>query len=287
LPRRRARRPDGRSHIAFDTASQVRYAMAARAGGSDERHRSVAQGRPGGRGGGAAGVAMIVERVRGHSFIGEWLGPDSLIVDLGMHEGRFAAEMQARYGCRITGVEGNPLLAEKLGRTPRMQCFNLAIAPARGEVDFHIDPDNSEASGLARGAAGGERVLRVPGMRLAEFFAEQRIAEVDLLKIDIEGAEIELLAETDPRVFAPIRQICVEFHIFLFAGHARRVAAVLQRMRGMGFFAIDFSRNWEDALLINERRARLSEIDKLSLLGRKYRAGLGRMLRRSLRRATE
>jgi FkbM family methyltransferase len=227
---------------------------------------------------------VIVERVRGHTLIGDWIGPASRVVDLGMNEGRFAAEMRARYGCRVTGVEANPTLAARLRGNPDLQCFNLAIAPGRGDIDFFIDPDNSEASGLARGNASGARAVRVPGMPLGDFLRDQAIAEVDLLKIDIEGAEIELLAETDPAVFAQVRQICVEFHIFLFPDHAPRVAAVLERLRGLSFFAIDFSRNWEDTLLVNQNLAPLSEIDKLSLLASKYRAGFGRMLRRSLRR---
>jgi FkbM family methyltransferase len=190
--------------------------------------------------------------------------------------------MQSRYRCKIIGVEANPTLAAKLGQTGDRACFNIAIAPARGDIDFYIDPGNSEASGLARGPAGGAQAVRVPGMPLSDFMAEQGIDEIDLLKIDIEGAEIELLASTPPDVLARIRQICIEFHIFLFPDHAAKVAAVLDRLRSLGFLAIDFSRNWEDALLVNERLSHLSEIDKLSLRAQKYAAGVGRILRRTV-----
>ena len=227
---------------------------------------------------------MIIDRIRGHSFIADQIGSGSRIIDLGMNEGHFAAEMHAKFGCRVTGVEANPTLAARLGRTAELDCFNVAIAPRRGEIEFYIDPDNSEASGLAADRSG-RTAVRVPGMPLAEFLAEQDITAVDLLKIDIEGAEVELLAETDPAVFAQIRQITLEFHIFLFPDHAPRVAAILDRMRGLGFFAIDFSRNWEDALFVNQRLVPLSEIDKLNLRAQKYRAGLGRILRRGWRAA--
>jgi FkbM family methyltransferase len=234
-----------------------------------------------GRGGGA-GDAVIVERISGHSLVGDWLGPASRIVDLGMNEGRFAAGMRARFGCAVVGAEANPVLAARLGAQPGLCCRNVAITAVRGDIEFYIDRDNAEASSLA--PVAGAHAIRVPGLPLADFLAGEGIAEVDLLKLDIEGAELDVLAEADPRVLASIRQICVEFHIFRFADHAPRVAALLRRMRGLGFLAIDFSRTWEDALLINRRLARLSEFDRLSLLGQKYLAGLGRMLRRAIAR---
>ena len=56
--------------------------------------------------------------------------------------------------------------------------------------------------------------MKVPVIGFHEFLAQHGLKSVDLLKLDIEGAELELLsALTSP---SNIAQITVEFHDFMF-----------------------------------------------------------------------
>ena len=227
---------------------------------------------------------MHIDRIRGHSFVGDWIDRSSLVVDLGMNEGLFSKEMQERFGCRVIGVEANPVLASKVRNSLGLECFNFAIAPVRGDLRFYVDADNSEASSLTPTRPDRVQSVQVPGLPLADFLDERGIGEVDLLKIDIEGAETELLLETDIDVLARVKQICVEFHIFLFEKERAKVGAVLDRLGAAGFFYLDCSRQFEDTLLVNQRFHPLSQFNKMAMHAQKYGAGAQRMIGRSVAR---
>jgi FkbM family methyltransferase len=226
---------------------------------------------------------MRVDRVQGHSFVRDWIDADSRVVDLGMNKGLFSREIHLRYGCRPLGVEANPALAGQLCNSPELQCFNYAIASSRADLDFYVDLDNPEASSLTPQSDRVHRV-RVPSISLADFLAEKNISAVDLLKVDIEGAEIDLFLDSDEEVLLSIGQICVEFHIFLFKDHRARVAEVRTRMTRLGFLCIDFSRDYEDTLFINQHRRPITRKDTLGLISQKYSSGMKRMVQRTLGR---
>ena len=97
------------------------------------------------------------------------------------------------------------MLASKVRNTLALECFNFAIAPVRSDLSFYVDADNSEASSLTPSRPDRVQSVQVPGLPLADFLDERGIGEMALLKIDIEGAETELLLETDIDVLARVK----------------------------------------------------------------------------------
>jgi hypothetical protein len=63
----------------------------------------------------------------------------SVVVDLGMNEGRFAFQARDRYGCRVFGCEPTPALAARLQDQPGIVCDPVAVAGQAGEVEFFLD----------------------------------------------------------------------------------------------------------------------------------------------------
>lgn len=102
----------------------------------------------------------------------------------------------------IHAFEANPDLAHRLeanlkrNRITSVTVHNVALSPQPGFLDFHLDPHNLGESRLkATGsAAGKERKIRVRGEPLSHY-AAQYDRPADLLKIDIEGAEVGVLQE--------------------------------------------------------------------------------------------
>jgi FkbM family methyltransferase len=83
---------------------------------------------------------------------------------------------------------------------PRDANLNVAIAAAPGETAFWICPDDDSRSTAERSMAEALRMqglsiseTRVPTRRLDEIFAEHAPAEIDFLKIDVEGLEAEVI----------------------------------------------------------------------------------------------
>jgi FkbM family methyltransferase len=150
-----------------------------------------------------------------------WLNsPPRLVVDCGANCGHFTmlAEMcsRARFGSgaeRYLLVEPNPFVLRPLQR-------NLLDAGLSGRADVHqgllgtagearslwIHPANYLATGLT--PQHGSRPYLVSGLRLRELVGKSAI---DVLKIDIEGAEFSLV-EDEPDVFARTALVCLEVH---------------------------------------------------------------------------
>jgi Methyltransferase FkbM domain len=105
-----------------------------------------------------------------------------------------------------------------------------------------------------------------------------------MLKLDIEGAELDVLHSTEDETFRRIRQITVEFHDFIYPGTAKRVDSIRQRLHAAGFHDICFSLDHSDVLFIN-RNFRVSKLNLMLLCTVvKYARGISRRLRPLLRR---
>jgi FkbM family methyltransferase len=226
-------------------------------------------------------AAGLIDQIREHTIIGRELGSDSTVVDLGMNDGRFAREIHRKYGCRVIGVEPNPRLAAAFPPSDAIICRNLAISPAAGRVRFAIAEDDEASHVVAGGVtAAGGTVVEVSSVPLRAFLADNGVARVDLLKIDIEGAELPLFEGDDFDALTEIRQISVEFHAFLDPAQRPRVKRTIARMRRNGFYCIDFSATWKDVLFVNQAAAGLSLRDKIALSSRKYGVGIPAFLRK-------
>jgi len=72
----------------------------------------------------------------------------------------------------------------------------------------------------------------VRGITFAELVAENGIERVDLLKVDIEGAEKWLFNESADEWLPKVKTILVEFHEFIEAGSSIRP---FQKLLATGF----------------------------------------------------
>lgn len=221
-------------------------------------------------------------QVRGHTFLPNFLNRTSKVIDLGMNKGDFAKVLRDRYGCSVAGVEANPSLARATSEWGDILCKNVAISGSDGFVEFFVNQQDSEASKIITQKFGSDVTMTVPCVSLSSFLDEIGAEEVDLLKIDIEGAELDLVEQTEPDVLRRCAQITIEFHSFVFTEQAPRVESAISRLSEAGFYHLDFSIRRTDVLFINNRIIELSAADKSYLMFQKYRSGVKRHLHRRL-----
>ena len=221
----------------------------------------------------------LLDQIREHTILRRELSRNGTVIDLGMNDGRFAREIQAKFGCKVIGVEPNPTLAASIGTSEYVSCRNLAISGEAGTAKFRIDDDN-EASHIVSGDAMSEKVIEVPCIPLRTYLAENNVTSADLLKIDIEGAELQIFEGEDFDVLRNMRQISVEFHAFVHPEQRARVKNIISRMRKIGFYSIDFSATWKDVLFINPWMVKLRLWDKAALSYYKYATGLPALLKK-------
>lgn len=225
-----------------------------------------------------SGLFPTVDRIEGHSFLSASLGSESVVVDLGINQANFAHELHALTGCRVVGVEASPKLAEAAPQRPWLRVENVAITGIDGPVNLHLN-EGRDASLLATISEDDAGTVSVPGVTLQNFLSAQGISAIDLMKVDIEGAEIAMFDTTDDDILENVAQITIEFHDFMDTAMARDVARIKDRLRGLGFLCINFSRNNADVLFLNRRHIDVSGIGLLYMRAvYKYVRGFGRQL---------
>lgn len=122
-------------------------------------------------------------------------------------------------------------------RTPAgAELWQGAVSATSGAVRLLRNGHASSTRG-----AGFETGTTTSVMTLAEILERWNIPEVSVLKLNVEGSEVEILMTLPERIFPRIDQIAVSFHDFLYGDH-RRTEAVL-----------GYLRNWYDVVSIDPR----------------------------------
>lgn len=129
------------------------------------------------------------------------------ILDLGANVGYFTVFAWARFpGSRIVAFEPDRANAELMRRTVETNGLDCSLIEAAASTRDGQVPFASGGFTVSRIEAGGEPVPAVDVL--------PRLAESDLAKIDIEGGEWELLADSRFPEVAP-RSLVLEFHTHL------------------------------------------------------------------------
>ncbi len=145
----------------------------------------------------------------------------AVIVDLGASIGVFS--IYAATTARIAHVYAYEPMTEAFelmklnvrlnGVENAVTCFNLAVASDAGVRELFAPDGSFHFPTLVRPSGTPPAVSsKVECTTLATILASNSLARIDLLKMDIEGAEYESLYHTAPNCFERIREIRLEYH---------------------------------------------------------------------------
>ena len=133
-------------------------------------------------------------------------------VDVGAADPLFENDTRALYerGWRGINVEPNRVFFDKLAaERPGDVNLNLAVADHSGEITFHevkgTGLSTCSADEAARAAEKGFDVVAhtVTAQTLGAILAEHAAGPIDLLKVDVEGLELQVIASNDWDRFRP------------------------------------------------------------------------------------
>lgn len=118
--------------------------------------------------------------------------PGTTFVDVGAHIGSIVAAVAHHdKRVRIIAIEAMPDKAERLRRKfPRVEIHCCAAGAREGEARFFVNTRRSGYSSLNPATGDGIREIVVPLRRLDDLV---RGGDVDVVKIDVEGAELGVL----------------------------------------------------------------------------------------------
>lgn len=127
--------------------------------------------------------------------------PGDCILDIGANVGDWTMPFALKVGStgRVLSFEPVPYLAETIAKTARVnrqdwvEVFELALSAEDGQAEFSVEKENSGGSRLGQ-AEGDFSVIPVQTKRLDSLLEERPdIDRIDLVKIDVEGHELEVL----------------------------------------------------------------------------------------------
>ncbi|MET0459454.1 MAG: FkbM family methyltransferase [Ilumatobacteraceae bacterium] len=156
------------------------------------------------------------------------------VVDLGANVGLFTLHAASK-GARVFSFEPNPECFERLRSNVRLNdatssvaLFNEAVSDEAGRGQLTVERGGSTGGTVQRGGEGGIRMTT-----LDHALAASPVEKIDLLKMDIEGAEVDALRGAEASL-AKTERIIAEYHSRDLLDECTRI------LEGHGF-AIDLS----------------------------------------------
>ena len=161
---------------------------------------------------------------------------NSLVFDLGALHGRFS-EALARSGHRVIAFEADPEGVKTIPTNPKVTIVPKAIGFPTGSRQFHqylpCDGANGFYQNESEKAISPGRMIEVDVITLED--AVRFYGIPDLLKMNVEGAEIEIIENTPDDILSNIKQITVSFHTFCQVITEEQAEKSRQRLRDLGF----------------------------------------------------
>jgi FkbM family methyltransferase len=204
------------------------------------------------------------------------LKASSTILDLGANRGCFAMAMVDRFQCKTFCVEPHPRLYAALEANPRLSVINAAVATRTGTSRFYL-ADNWECSSLIPPANRTADEIECQAMTLETLLTTIGAEQVDLLKVDIEGLELELLGSLERPILDRINQLTVEFHESIGIGTVKQVLQTINHLKSFGFAAVRGSFfDYSDVLFLHPERLKMQSHWRWIAEAERLRNGIAR-----------
>lgn len=155
------------------------------------------------------------------AFVEKTLRPSDVFIDVGAHVGYFTLLASRRVGPTgtVLSIEPNPFALKQLERNvERNHLQNVLVAhtacgEAQSVVRLHLHSEsNSSMASLYSKDSSGSVAVEVPCTTLDQLCQERGVRRVNLVKIDVEGAELFVLRGMK-RVMREMRpSIVLELH---------------------------------------------------------------------------
>ena len=186
------------------------------------------------------------------------LSSDDVVLDLGGYEGSWAAEIFARYGCKIHVFEPMPAyydaICNRFSRNQRIQSHPFGLSKTTCTTSLSVEDDAS--SQWKKSSNQVEIQLRDAAAFLEQLGLEELGgAKIGLCKINIEGGEYELLERLlDTGCISQFQNLQIQFHTFVPEATAR-MEAIQRRLQETHELTYQYRFVWENWRLRSQASA--------------------------------
>ena len=168
------------------------------------------------------------------------LKPSSIVIDVGLGEGiSFSTSLIDQYGMTVHGFDPTPrsIAYVEAHAHPGFILHKFGIGERTSKVTFYLPNDERNVSGSYKAAEHvGRTAIEVELLQLDDLMSRVGTERIDLLKLDVEGAEYDVFAsEAFRKVADRIDIICVEFHHRWRNFGVDETIKAVDELRGLGF----------------------------------------------------
>ena len=210
---------------------------------------------------------MNIVSINGDKIVDNLLNKNSLVIDLGCNQGSFARIILYNYNCNLIGYEPNDETCKKSlnkikSKYPKSKFFYKALSNEKEvKLKYFYDTVRNNNSGISNNIFTNELDDRytfvkekiIETITLNEILKPHK--KVDILKIDIESAEMEQLMSVDDNEIIKCDQISVEFHYFMkeYNIQLTDIDNIITRLKNLGFKAIMIRKKHPFILFIKKK----------------------------------
>lgn len=161
-----------------------------------------------------------------------------LVLDIGANSGLFSLLCVNKGVKKVYAFEPNKeslINLNSVTKNLNIEIVDKAVYTKDEDLKFYIDPTNTTIGSLSKEHleihASSLEEVTVPAISLKTFIKENKIDKISLIKIDIEGAEYEIIDELEDEVFDVIDAFLIEYH----DNNNQKVKKLINKLISKGF----------------------------------------------------
>lgn len=143
---------------------------------------------------------------------------NSIIFDIGCHIGSFSLQA-GKIACEgkvfaFEPVKENYELAKKnieVNNLKNIMLTNMGVLSETKKVKFYVSNENTGCHGIIKRSQKESKVIKIDCIGFDEFISQNNIKKIDVLKLDCEGAEYDILLNSNLKI---VERIILEYHEF-------------------------------------------------------------------------
>ena len=211
------------------------------------------------------------KEVSGHWIYCPPVNKDSIIIDLGANKAAFSKLLFQNYNARCYAIEPNQDLLNEITDL-NIYKFKYAVTKQNSRIKFYIN-DNHEASSVIENFysnSDNNRVDMVEGITWVTLIEKLNLKDtmISIVKVDIEGSELDLIESFTSEDVSLIDQLTIEFHDWLNVSLHERTINAIYKLKSLGFITISNTPNhsWPvEMLFLNKKSIQFSMFKKVLL----------------------
>jgi FkbM family methyltransferase len=147
------------------------------------------------------------------------LDANSIVFDVGAFEGEYFNKIYSKYKCNIHAFEPVTSFVKGYIHPPNSKIIINNFALGKENEEFNMIVDNNSSSQFIK----GDNIVKCKKVKFRDYIESKNIKNIDLIKLNIEGAEYELLEEIlDCGFHNNINKFLLQFHYLSYDPIKRR-----------------------------------------------------------------